>query len=427
MCHSQQQMKKSLKAFCVLSLLLFCYSNVSASALSIEELYDSAKDYNPGLKRLELERTLQEKRIDELRTAFFPSLSLNGTYFYGNVPIGDEVNQSGFERIDTQNAINFSTTLFNGGAEYTYFKFKNILPDLAKNQKDAGLFNFFLQLNAFYFNYLNQMKQHDLLSKQVKSLKKRLSILKKWSSIGRVRKADYLATLSQLKSLESLAQQAIENKGVAQLNLKALSGVMLEVENDFLNFNEFYTLPESWNKDITSRPEYKVLESSIENQRQNITVQKAVLRPQLNFSSNYYLNRRQFGRQDEWDVGLNLSWNFIDFGATKSRVAQEQIRFFQLKSDLENTKVNLEAEMRVLETRFLSQLKRKKLLEESLDAAKGNYAEQRREYDKGLVDALDVNQSLEQLINAELSLETLKHSVAEQWYALRLMSGDIEL
>jgi outer membrane protein TolC len=409
------------------AVFCFGFSFTARATTSLEELYSLAKDYNPTVERAELQKTLQEKRLKELKTAFFPTLSLNGTYFYGNVPIGAEVGQSGLERIDTQNAINLSTTLYGGGAEYTYFKYKHILPELAKNQKDSLLFNFFLQLNAFYFNYLNQNKQHTLLQRQVKSLKKRIDILKRWGNIGRVRKADYFATLSQLKSIESLTQQALENKNVAQLNLKALSGVTVELDNDEINFNKYYSLPKGWDLNAKERPEYKVLESSIENQIQNITIAKSQLRPQVNFFSNAYINRRQFGRQDEWDVGISLTWNFFDFGATNSRVDQQEVLLNQLKTDLENTEITLNNEMKVLETQFLSQIKRKKFLEEALEAANKNLKEQQREYDKGLVTALDVNQSLEQFINAELSLETLKHSIAEQWYALKLLSGDIEL
>lgn len=421
-------MHKLILSILILSFLVLC-NNVFAVGRNspLLELYQAAKKYNPDIKRVNLETNFQKARVNELKAAFLPQVSLQGIYFYGNVPLRAEVGKSGFDRIDNQNAITLRTTLYNGGAEYTYFKYKDILPALAKNQKDSQLFTFFLQLSALYYNYKNLRNQEGLIKRQVDSLQKRSILLKKWSAIGRVRKADYLSTLTQLRALEGRLQEIKENLTVARHNLKALTGLAIEGLNSQEDLSLYTSIPSEWKKSVDDRPQYKLLETSIQNQLQNITIQKATLRPRIDFNSNYYLNRRQFGRQDDWDIAITFSWNFFDFGATSSRVEQERVRLYQLQSDLSMAKINLENEIRVFETQFENQLKRKELLKDSYDVSLQNYNEQNKEFKKGLIDALDLNRALEQMIQAEIAYESMKYSLAEQWHALKLISGEIEL
>ncbi|MCR9205670.1 MAG: TolC family protein, partial [Halobacteriovoraceae bacterium] len=372
---------------------------IHAKGLELLELFEKAKKFNPDIQRVNLETDFQKARVQELKSAFLPQLSIEGVYFYGNVPLNSERGKSGFDRIDNQNAISLRTTLYNGGAEYTYFKYKEILPALAKNQKNSELFGFFLSLSALYFDYLNISNQEKLIARQIESLRKRAKLLKRWSKIGRVRKADYLSTLTQLMALEGRQQELVENLKTGQLNLRALTGQTVESSEISLPFEKFSEVPtRGSSSDISLRPEYKLLESSIQNQLQNITIQEATLRPQIDFRSNYYINRRQFGRQDDWDVAVTFSWNFFDFGATKSRVEQERVRLRQIQSDLQRAKINLSNEMEIVETRFRNQLKRKALLKSSFEVAQQNYNEQRKEFKKGLIDALDLNRALEQMI-----------------------------
>lgn len=416
-----------LKQLCLAPLLLTVPTVCFASEVKLIELYQKAKSTNPNIKRIKLEADFQKARVKELKSAFMPQLSLRGVYFYGNVPLRAEIGKTGFDRIDNQNQVSLTTTLYNGGAEYTYFKYKEILPALAKNQTDSELFGFFLQLSALYFDYLNLDNQIKLINKQVDSLKKRAELLKGWSKIGRVRKADYLSTLTQLKALEGRLQELKEGAVTARLNIKAITGEDVMADDITLVESKYLELPPTWGTDISNRPQYKLLETSIENQLQNITIQNAALRPQIDFISNYYINRRQFGRQDDWDVAISFTWNFFDFGATSSRVDQERVRLRQLQSDLQMAKINLSNEMKVVENQFLSQVQRKELLKESYDVAKENYQEQSKEFKKGLIDSLDLNRALEQMIQAELAYESMKYSLAEQWYALNLINGDIEL
>lgn len=411
-----------------LAPLLLTVSKVSfASEVKLIELYQKAKATNPNIKRVKLEADFQKARVKELKSAFMPQLSLRGVYFYGNVPLRAEIGKTGFDRIDNQNQISLTTTLYNGGAEYTYFKYKEILPALAKNQTDSELFGFFLQLSALYFDYLNLDNQIKLINKQVDSLKKRAQLLKGWSKIGRVRKADYLSTLTQQRALEGRLQELKEGAVTARLNIKAITGEDVMADDITLVESKYLELPPTWGADISNRPQYKLLEASIENQLQNITIQNAALKPQIDFISNYYINRRQFGRQDDWDVAISFTWNFFDFGATSSRVDQERVRLRQLQSDLQMAKINLSNEMKVVENQFLSQVQRKELLKSSYEVAKLNYQEQNKEFKKGLIDSLDLNRALEQMIQAELAYESMKYSLAEQWYALSLINGDIEL
>ncbi len=409
------------------SLLLVLTSSLSAKSVTLTDLYKQAKKNNPNIKRIQLETNFQKARVNELKSAFLPQLSVEGVYFYGNVPLRSEIGQTGWDRIDNQNAISLRTTLYNGGAEYTYFKYKEILPALAKNQKDSELFTFFLQLSALYFDYLSLINQESLIKRQVTSLSKRAELLKKWSRIGRVRKADYLSTLTQLRALEGRLQELKELQQTAKLNLKAMTGMDVLASGGELSDLNYEELPATWGRDFSNRPQYRLLEESIENQLQNITIQNAALRPQIDFRSNYYINRRQFGRQDDWDLAITVSWNFFDFGGTSSRVEQERVRLRQLHADLEMAKINLSNEMKVVEAQFKNQVKRKRLLKSSFEVSRLNYNEQSKEFKKGLIDALDLNRALEQMIQAELAYESMKFTLAEQWYSLKLINGDIEL
>ncbi len=385
-------MKKSLL---LVSVALTCVQPLCAANLA--ELYQAALKKNEDLTIATLTTTRAQESVRGYLSSLYPSVDLTSRARFGNETYQ---NRSGLERWDTQTGLGLTQNLFQGGAEFALWELKDIIPQIAKEQERNTHHAFYAELAQAFYSYLSSTQEKEKIRRQMDGLERRINILERRVKIGRDRDTDLLASKAQLARLRA-DLSAIENTVViAATDLRKLTGLEsippLSDDSDPRSLR----LPTNSEALLKERPLQKSADLALKQSQEEVRVVKSDYYPKLSLSSNYYLDHYRTGR-DDFDIALELKLNVFDFGVTKSNVAVGRVdeMIAQKRSELiarvgSETLENFERTLTVKKEQLRN-------LDLALKATETSYRRQIQDAEKGLVNQLDVIQSLDSVITLE--------------------------
>ncbi|MCB0421249.1 MAG: TolC family protein [Bdellovibrionales bacterium] len=394
----------------------------SASATDVLDLYERSRKNHELFQENILSLKKTELEVSESYKTLLPRLSFESIHFYGNQTL---VNESGYDRIDNQQSLAMNLTLFKGGLRGTYSKLEDVLPKVTKSTNRKAEIQHFFKISNNYFSLMKLKQEKKFLEEQKLGLSRRVASLNERAKIGRNKKTDYLVTLAQLKKLEVSLLTLEEKIFDFHNSLRELVGESVDSSQFQIDFSVAENIPLAWKDRFKNHPDLNDLANKIEQQKLLVDLEKSSYWPQVDLNSNYYLHRRAFGRQDDWDVSVSVSWTLTDFGLTSSRVEQMSVEL----SKLMVSKSRVEKEVTVFAENLEHQFTTKKhllaALKESLKVVERNYKLHLLEYDKGLVNNIDLMRAFDELVETQKQYSAIHHDLVELWYAMKAFVGDI--
>ena len=163
---------------------------------------------------------------------------------------------------------------------------------------------------------------------------------------------------------------------------------------------------------LKNRPELTALEQLVAKSSLAVLVARNEVLPQLDLVASYGRTEigSAFGRSlglggDVWSAGLVFS---IPIGnvAAKAALAQAELAHARLLNDFEQTRRQIELQVRAIATRLRTTLERMKSLTVAIEQAKGKLEVGRAQFSLGQVTNLDITDAQQSLLNAETDLLT---------------------
>ncbi len=293
-------------------------------------------------------------------------------------------------------------------------------------------------INAFYnFYKLQQMK--NAVDETLTALEAHLADTKNFLDNGLVTNNDYLKIEVQVYSLR-LKKLDVDNslKMAAAMFNKAIALPIDETVNLVVNNLKTGESETDFNTLISEakekRNDLKSVDLRIEAGEASVTAARAGWFPSVFLFSNYYYNRpnqRIMPSRDQfdntWDVGVTLSWEVWNWGATSAQTEQAEQNVTQLKLTREKFEDGLEIEVYNNYLKLISSKQKIDLTEKSLIQAEENYRTTKEKFNVQLAtstDLLDAEAMLLQnktdavnaLVEYELSKAQLNKSVGRQIY-----------
>jgi len=161
---------------------------------------------------------------------------------------------------------------------------------------------------------------------------------------------------------------------------------------------------------LEARPELQALQQRIAAARAAVEIQRALARPQADFSFGYDYarpNLRVLPLRDEfegtWSAGVTLSLNAFDGGRTAAAVAQAEARADALEQQLESVRQDLRLEVtsRLLDLRNARALLA--VTERSLESARENLRVASDRYREGVIPSAELLDAETALLRAGLN------------------------
>lgn len=330
-------------------------------------------------------------------------------------------------------------TIFDGlGRKYNYQQLKETY-NLTALQAKETIENTYLQLFTTYFQIARLSENTDNLSEALTISKRRLKRAAYQYEYGQSTRLDYLN-----------AQVDVNNDSIALIsakqllnNSKRVLNVILGLKKD-VNYNIETAVEYSKMMNYTDLKTRTLENNSLLNQHKkniaisefNIKINKANLLPLLNFNSSYGFNRTEnenlinpFGAKlitsDGLNVGINLTWNIFDGGATKIRISNAKIALDSQQILLEQQKVNIENNLKNTWENYKNQLFILTAQEQNVLTTQNNFDRTEERYKLGQVISVEFRQAQINLINAKTAYNNAKFDAKLIELQLLQLSGDI--
>ncbi|APX99351.1 hypothetical protein BWR22_03185 [Lacinutrix venerupis] len=426
-------MKINYKGIVFLITLLFSVSiNAQEKIWSLQECVNHALENNISILQIKNTLLTNEQDIIAAKGQFLPS---------ANAGIGTGVSiGSGFDPVSNQrinNEVTYSAN-YSIGASYTVFNgfrrtnlYKQSQLNLETNELELARIQDDISLNVVnsYLNILFNKENLETAKAQYEFSKKQLNQVKELVNAGVQPKAniyDAEATLSRDLQSVTVAENNYELSiltlsQILQVPFKGFQVEVIDVENPSAELL-YADVEPILDYALANRNEIKVAEKNIENSKLGTEISKSGYYPSVTASyglSSVWSERdSEFFKQSffsELDINkghsfrLNVNVPIFSQYQNKTAVAKSQIQEENALLNLEQAKLNLEANIQRAFTDAKSALRAYEAAKVSLESQQLAFGNAEERYNIGVMNAFDLEQSRLRLVNAESSLINAKY------------------
>ncbi len=409
-------MKKSLL---LLAVACCCPALVAAQeVLTLQTCLEMALKYNKEMAAAAKQTESARYMAASYRANFFPDFSASGTALYsnadgsfgiagGNLPTflldnGAPVATGGyayFPGIDLDfrvgwmytGGVQFDQPLYMGGKIMAANKMARLGRQLARMNETLTATEVILQTNQAYAQVVKATEMRVVAEKYGEVLAELMRNVESAYRNGLKPQNDVLKVQVKLNESELGIRKAENALRLASMNLCRLIGKPLTEEihvlDDFPEVEEGLQMQVS---DITSRPEYGILEKQADIAGQEVRLSRSEMLPQVGLRGSYnYTHGLEISGQNLFDKGyfsvlLNVSLPLYHFGgrSNKVRAAKAKLALTRLQQE------NLNEQMLLELTQAANELDEARLesdiAERSLEQAEENMRVSKNQYEVGL-------------------------------------------
>jgi outer membrane protein TolC len=376
-----------------------------ANATTLKESYEAARLNMESIKRAEQGVLQREEQKNRARAGLLPTV--NGFANYTRI---DPPSAPGFNAFTLTKQYNvgvrLTQPLIRGGVLGALDLAKdNIL--LAEFQKDATELNLYqLVINAYY-NL--KIAQNDVknLQKLLSFSKERVSEIKERAKIGRSRKGELVEAEAQLYTAESQYQVGLIQLSQVEENFEFFTRMKPKTLPELASAPKVEGSLDAYLAKLKSRPDILSARQQVKAADHQVDIAKGSHYPSVDFIGNYYVDRTGILASSEWDAGVVVSVPFYQGGGVvaASREALAAKRVAELTS-YETIRV-AEREMRIIYQNYQQILLQLSSLQKALAKSEEAYKLNKKDYQYGLVNNLDVLQTLNIYIQTKRSYDNL--------------------
>lgn len=438
-------------------LLLFFnpfYSVLAQETWSLEDCINHALSHNIQIQKNQISEKEGEVNLWLNRGQLLPSLRVNTSQSMGYRPFeettaivqnGQVTNTSSKVTYQGSYGVNASWTVWNGGINQKNIeaqKLQNEISELNTTQSEMSIQEQIAQLYVQILYTQEALKVNDKLLETAESQYKRgLEMVEQ----GLMAKADALQLESQLSS----AKYDVVNSKTQIANYKRQLKALLELglEKDF---NVAATIPseetvlamipdatEAFNKALTTRPEIKSAELSIEAANLNLDIAKRGYLPTISMSaslgdSHYSASKKSTGAQMKTNLnmsaGVTLSVPVFDNRRNHSNVKLAKLKKATSQLDLQDKKNTLSSTIEQYWLNANNNQQNYIAARNRVKSQQASYELLNEQFQNGLKNVVDVLQGRDNLISAEQDMLQSKYLTLLNIQLLKFYTGEsIEL
>ncbi len=285
--------------------------------------------------------------------------------------------------------------------------------DYSKDENEAAL-----NIYQAYWNYFKADEIKKVIAQSLRQMEGHLKDTRNFHANGLVSKNDLLKLEVQYSSLKLMLIDAENNAQLARINFNKAIGVELDSPTKVsaaemsIRF-EKYELADLIPEAISHRNELQSLSNRVDASGQGIRAAKSNWFPSIYLSSNYYYsnpNPRFQPATDEfnsnWDVGVSVSWDVWNWGATSAQMRQAQQTKIELETKFDQLKEGIQLEVYANYLNVTKTEEKVTVSEEAVAQANENYRVTSEKYNLQLATSTDLIDAETAKLQAETNLKT---------------------
>ncbi len=412
--------------------IIFIAGSLAAQekVITLRESLEIGLRNSKDLKISKSKMSYADSKLTEITSQFLPQFKLSGNYtrLSDNIPAFEVTMPFSPNPIRISDPIydNYSFKFGFSQPLFTGFKLLSLRNSAKLNVNASGL-DYSKEANETAFNiynsYWNYYKAEEIkkvIAQTLQQMKEHLEDTKDFYDNGLVSKNDLLKLEVQYANTKLMLIDAENNLDISRIAFnKALGfelGAQTKIAGDELLTNnnaDRYQLSDVINESLANRHELKSLSYRVDASKENISVAKSNWLPSVYLTGNYYYsnpNPRFQPAKDEfnnnWDLGVTLSWDVWNWGLTSSQVSQAEQTKIQLETSLDQLKENIQMEVYANYLNLNKLEEKVKVNKDALEQAIENYRVTSEKYNLQLATSTDLIDAETSKLQAETNLKT---------------------
>lgn len=341
---------------------------------------------------------------------------------------GDNVGQTFTRRSRPEVAVNLRQPLFQGFREFNALKVSG-----AEKSRNLHRWNRARQLlmadvARAYDTVLELEQEVGILQSLRGTLLERSSEIRQRIELGKSRESERLTTESEAAAVEADIE---ERKGLAQ-TARDLLGFLIGEQPIASRLVDEFAVPrlkplEDYLAKQDLRPDVNASEEAVRLARGQLAYEKGARYPSLDLDANYYPYRVGFQSDIDWDVNFLLTVPIFHGGAIRGRVREAKAELKQSELMRNESWRRAELEIRQAYHRLAATRAREAALKKAEAKSAANYRSLVDEYGLGLVNNLEVLQSLKDWQQRRVEANRAHYETQFEYLGLLIATGDMEL
>lgn len=399
--------------------------NPSGPALTLSDCYELALRQSEIIAMdIELIR-ITEARLLEAMSIVMPYISFQSVDQQEAMPNDSGTSLSTLKptKSSTRN-FNIQQTLFNGFKAIAAMKGSTLEKKQRTDEKLRAEQSLLVDVsNAFY---LLREKREDLIAllKIKTALINRVTELRARENLGRSRPSEVVNAKAQLYAVEANLKVVKSQEALARQLLEFLVGRQVNEISDTYQMPA-YIMPEDYYvSKFLQRPDIRAAEYAWQVSERELDVVKSDFLPTVSWSGNWYTQRTGFSKGTDWDVKLNVSVPIFDGTEILGRSKEFKLKAHEKELEYIRLKRKAPYDIKDAYVRFKTALDVHENLRKAYATAKLNYYLQRKDYNRSLVNNLDVLASIQTLQDAERNYIHAIYEAKRLYWELRVSTGE---
>lgn len=423
----------------ILVILLPFYVNAQQKQITLQEGIELGLLNSKTLHSSKMKVISAEAGLSGMNASRLPELSLSAAYTHLSPvnPFAFTIQPFGTFTLSPSILDNYNLKLSLQQPLFTGFKLSSntqiarLNSLAAKQQFTQTEQDLILSIKNAYWNLFSAEKVKQAVDDNYQEVKAHLNDVQNFFKQGLSTKNDVLKVGVQLSEIQLQQIDAKNSVKLAIVNLDNVIGLPLSTdlqvqENIKISENLNYDLDQLITVALENRPDLKALKYQVEASKNGITLAESNWYPQIYLTGNYYYNKpnqRILPNQNRfdatWDVGVGLSFNIWNWGATKDQTVQAKAQYEESVDGLNTMKDAITLEVTQDYYNMIKAREKVLVAEQTVSQAEENY----RVTDDKFKQGLTLNS---ELLDAETALLQAKTNQIQSQVEYELAVAQIE-
>lgn len=284
----------------------------------------------------------------------------------------------------------------------------------------------FLDVSAAFYRLILQKKDVETIEGISSLLQERLQELSEREEIGRSRPSEGANARSRVKIIEARLAVSRGALAIAESLMEFYTGVPSneavyedqEVPKKDIEWDQTYALLADERADVRAASE------AMKVAKKAIIVAQSELWPEINLDATHYEMREGFQSGIDWDVLFTVSVPLYKGGETLAEIKEAYSNWKQAKWHHARTKREAERDIRDAHQNWLASLAESEAYRQAVKASEQNYRLQKEDYERSLVNNLEVLAALEELFNTSRDANITFYQMKENYWRLQTAVGN---
>lgn len=381
-----------------------CPAQDVPSPLTLAQCRRLAEKHNYDLKIQSERKTQAVERLKQARGAVLPNLAYAYDRSLSDRGNGSDLGDNANGRLTLSQPLFYGARLSEGialmksGIKREELEFDNIARVL-----NARVTQGFYALVQVESDITNVRETYTAMGQRLRELRERVRL-------GKSRESEVLMLEAQIASLRAQEMKLAGDRDAAAETLSLLTGVpaaSIAVTDDTPAVDSAENI-NAYLAAVKHRSDIKVLRQDAETQSHAVNVAKGALLPALSLNGSWYTQRTGSYSPQDWDALFALNVPLFQGGAARGRMNEEVSRLREAEDRASYGELEAATEIRRLYAALIASLEQVRALKDAFEKTEKSYNLQRRDYAYGLVNNLDVIQSMLSLLEIKSSFDRAK-------------------